>query len=104
MIVTTGNEIQGKKFQEIGIVKGNVVRARHIGRDIMASFKNIAGGEIVSYSELTSSSRDEAYSRMVKEAEKQKADGIIAMRFSSSSIMDGTIEMLCYGTAVKFIK
>lgn len=104
MIVTTGNEIQGKKFQEIGVVKGNVVQARHIGRDIMASFKNIAGGEIKSYSELTSTSRDKAYDRMIDEAKKQKADGIIAMRFSSSSLMDGTIEMLCYGTAVKFVK
>jgi uncharacterized protein YbjQ (UPF0145 family) len=104
VIITTGNEINGHKITELGIVRGNVVQARHIGRDIMAGFKNIAGGEIKSYTELTNSARDIAYTRMVAEAKELGADGVIAMRFSSSSISDGTIEMLCYGTAVKFRK
>lgn len=103
IIVTTGNEISGKKFKIIGIVRGNTVRSRNIGRDIGAAFKNMVGGEIKSYTELISQSRDEAYNRMVNNAIELGADGIIGMRFGTSSIMSASSEILAYGTAVKFV-
>lgn len=102
IIISTANEIPGKKISEvIGIVRGNTVRARNIGRDIGAGLKNIVGGEIKTYSEMTSQSRDEAFNRMVNEAIKMKADGVIGMRFMTSMVMQGASEMLAYGTAVK---
>ena len=103
IIVTTGNEIQGKKLKVLGVVRGNTVRSRHIGRDIMASLKMIIGGEIKTFTDLISKSRDEAYHRMVDEAAKINADGIIGMRFGTSSILAGSSELLAYGTAVKFV-
>lgn len=102
IIVTTGLEIPGKKVAEIlGICKGNTVRARNIGRDIGAAFKNIVGGEVKTYTDMTIQSREEAYNRMVNDALKMKADAIIGMRFSTSMVMQGASEMLAYGTAVK---
>lgn len=102
MIVTTGNEIPGKQVKEIlGVVRGSTVRARNIGRDIGAGFKNIIGGEIKTYSQMTSDARDEAYNRMVNSAVNMKADAIIGMRFMTSMVMAGASEMLAYGTAVK---
>jgi uncharacterized protein YbjQ (UPF0145 family) len=103
IIVTTGNDLPGKKIKKVlGIVRGNTVRARNLGRDIGAAFKNMVGGEIKTYTELTSQSRDEAFNRMVNEAIKLDADGIIAMRFTTSVVMAGASEMLAFGTAVKF--
>ena len=105
IIVTTGNEIPGKKIIKVlGVVKGNTVRARNIGRDIGAGFKNIIGGEIKTYTEMIKNSRDEAYNRMINEALDLKADAIINMRFTTSMIMTGASEMLAYGTAVKLVK
>lgn len=105
IIVTSGNEIPGKKIIKIlGIVKGNTVRARNIGRDIGAGFKNIVGGEIKTYTEMTQNSRDEAYNRMVNEALDLNADAIISFRFTTSMVMAGASEMLAYGTAVKIAK
>jgi uncharacterized protein YbjQ (UPF0145 family) len=102
MIVTTGKEIPGKKVVEIlGLVKGNTVRARNIGRDIGAGFKNLVGGEIKTYTEMIANSRDEAYNRMVNAAIDLGADAVIGMRFMTSMIMQGAAEMLAYGTAVK---
>ena len=102
MIITTGNEVPGKKVVKVlGVVKGNTVRARNLGRDIGAGFKNLIGGEIKTYSEMTSHSRDEAYNRMVNEAIKLKADAVIGMKFMTSMVMAGASEMLAYGTAVK---
>lgn len=102
IIVTTANEIPGKKVKQVlGVVRGNTVRARNIGRDIGAGFKNIIGGEVKTYTEMTSDSRDEAYNRMVNEAIDLGADAIIAMRFMTSMVMQGASEMLAYGTAVK---
>ena len=93
----------GKKIvQVLGVVRGSTVRARNIGRDIGAGFKNLVGGEIKTYTEMTSNSRDEAYNRMINEAVKLKADAIIGMRFSTSMVMQGASEMLAFGTAVKF--
>ena len=102
IIVTTGNEVPGKKIIKIlGIVKGNTVRARNIGRDIGAGFKNIIGGEVKTYTKMTEDSRDEAYNRMVNEALDLKADAIISVRFTTSMVMAGASEMLAFGTAVK---
>jgi uncharacterized protein YbjQ (UPF0145 family) len=102
MIVSTTEEIPGRKVIEIlGVVKGNTVRARNIGRDIGAGFKNLVGGEIKTYSEMTSNSRDEAFNRMVNGAVELGADAIIGMKFMTSMVMAGASEMLAYGTAVK---
>ena len=102
LIITTTSEIPGKKVVEIlGVVKGNTVRARNIGRDIGAGFKNIVGGEVKTYTQMTTDARDESFNRMVNEAVKLKADAVIGMRFMTSMIMQGASEMLAYGTAVK---
>ena len=103
MIITTGNNIPGKKItQVLGLVKGSTVRARNIGRDIGAGIKSMIGGEVKTYTEMTMNARDEAYNRMVNDAINKKADAIIGVRFTTSMIMQGASEMLAYGTAVKF--
>ena len=102
IIITTTSEIPGKKVVEIlGVVKGNTVRARNIGRDIGAGFKNLIGGEVKTYTEMTTHSREEAFNRMVNEAVEMGADAIIGFKFMTSMIMQGAAEMLAYGTAVK---
>ena len=102
IIVTTGIEVPGKNIVEIlGVVKGNTVRARNIGRDIGAAFKNVIGGEIKTYTKMIQHSRDEAHNRMVNHAIQLGADAIIGVRFTTSMIMQGASEMLAYGTAVK---
>jgi len=105
LIVTTGEEIPGKKIQSVlGLVKGSTVRARNIGRDIGAGIKSIIGGEVKTYTEMARNARDEAYNRMINEAIQMKADAIICVRFSTSMIMQGASEMFAYGTAVKLKK
>lgn len=102
ILTTTTSEIPGKKVAEIlGVVKGNTIRARHVGRDIAAGFKNIVGGEIKSYTEMTEKARDEAFNRMINQAVDLGADAIINIRFATSMVMTGAAEMLAYGTAVK---
>ncbi len=102
IIITTGEEIPGKNVKEVlGVVRGSTVRARNIGRDIGAGLKNFIGGEIKTYTDMISQSREEAYNRMVNEAIEKDADAIIGMRFMTSMIMQGASEMLAYGTAVK---
>jgi uncharacterized protein YbjQ (UPF0145 family) len=102
IIVTTAFEVPDRKISKvIGIARGNTVRARNIGRDIAAGLKNIVGGEIQTYTEMTAQSRDEAFNRMVNDAIKMGADAIIGFNFSTSMVMQGASEMLAYGTAVK---
>ena len=102
ILTTTTSEIPGKKIAKIlGVVKGNTIRARHVGRDIAAGLKNIVGGEIKSYTEMTIKAREEAFNRMVNEAVDLKADAIVNIRFTTSVVMKGASEMLAYGTAVK---
>src|SRR3989338_7662935 len=102
IIVTTSEGIAGKKIKKIiGVVRGNTVRSRNIGRDIGAAFKNLVGGEIKTYTELISQARDEAYNRMVNHAIEMEADAIIMMRFDISQVMAASSEILAYGTAVK---
>ncbi len=100
--ITTGNEIPGKKIVKVlGVVRGSTVRARNIGRDIGAGFKNLVGGEIKTYTEMTAHARDEAFNRMVNDAINLGADAVIGVRFMTSMVMQGASEMLAYGTAVK---
>ncbi len=102
MIISTTENVPGKNIKEIlGIVRGNTIQSRHIGRDIMAGLKTIVGGEIKSYTEIISKAREEALSRMVSEADKLGADAVIMVRFSTSSVMPQAAEVLVYGTAVK---
>ena len=103
MIVTTCDVVPGQQVQVLGLVRGNIVTSKNIGRDIMAGFKNIVGGEIVSYTQMISEGRNVAEQRMIAEAEKLGADAIICMRFAGGSVMEGTLEMLAYGTAGKFV-
>jgi uncharacterized protein YbjQ (UPF0145 family) len=102
IIVTTGNEIPGKKIKQIvGICKGSTVRSRNVARDIGAGLRNLIGGEIVTYTAMANDARDEAYNRMINDAIKKGANAIIGMRFSTSMIMQGAAEMVAFGTAVK---
>ena len=102
MLILTVNYVPGKEIEALGLVKGNVVQSKNIGKDIMAGFKTIAGGEIKSYTEMLDEARQVVISRMTAEAQGLGADAIISMRFASSSVMDGTAEIIAYGTAVRF--
>jgi len=103
MIITTTETVPGKNIKEIlGIVKGNTIRARHIGSDIMAGLRQIVGGGIKGYTKMITDSREEAYDRMIGEAKKLKADAVVNVRFVTSEVMQGAAEILVYGTAVKF--
>ncbi|MFA6307741.1 MAG: YbjQ family protein [Patescibacteria group bacterium] len=102
MIITTGETIPGKKVVKIlGISRGSTVRARNIGRDILAGLKNIVGGEISEYTKLQAESREQAMERMIADASKLGADAVINLRIQTSMIMQNASEMLVYGTAVK---
>ena len=101
MILSTTDQIPNKEILEIkGIARGSTVRARNVGRDIFASFKNLVGGEINEYTKLQAQSREQAIQRMVADAESMGADAIVNMRFNTSMIMQGAAEILVYGTAV----
>lgn len=105
MLLTTTERLEGYKIVEtLGMVMGNVVYSKHIGKDIAAAFKTLAGGEIKSYTELLTEARNIALQRMMAEAEKLGADAVIGVRFGSSSIMQSAAEVLAYGTAVKLRK
>ena len=101
MIITNLEMIPGRRMiKHLGLVQGSSVRAKHVGRDIMASLKNIFGGELKGYTELLQESRDEAILRMTKQAEAIGANAILNVRFSTSSIAQGAAELFAYGTAV----
>jgi uncharacterized protein YbjQ (UPF0145 family) len=101
MILTTTQDIPGKKIvKTIGLVKGNTIRARNLGRDIVATLKNLVGGEIEEYTKLLAQSREQAMDRMVATAEEEGANAIISIRFSTSYIMQSAAEIMVYGTAV----
>ncbi len=102
MIVVNTDFIPGKEIaQTLGIARGSTVRARNVGRDIMAGLKNLVGGEVSEYTQLMADSREQAIQRMIADAEKLGADAVINVRFMTSSVMTGASEMLAYGTAVK---
>lgn len=101
MIVATSSNIAGHRIvKTLGVVRGNTVRARHIGRDIIAVFKNVIGGEIEEYTKLLAESRDQSIDRMIASAEEQGANAIVDVRFSTSYIMANAAEIMVYGTAV----
>jgi len=101
MLLSTTESIEGKKIvKHLGLVRGNTIRARHIGRDIMAGLRNIVGGEISDYTKMMAESREQAIDRMIEEAEKMGANAIVGMKFATSMVMQSASEILVYGTAV----
>jgi len=101
MIVVNTDFVSGKVITEtLGLVRGNTIRARHIGKDIVAVFKNIIGGEIEEYTKLLAESREQSMDRMIEQAELLGADAVVNVRFSTSNVMAGAAELLAYGTAV----
>ena len=105
MIYTNTPDIPGREIEGIlGVVTGNVVQSKHIGKDIGAVFKTIVGGEIASYTAMLTEARQTAIRRMIEEAMKLDADAVVSIRFATSSIMSGSAEILAYGTAVKLKK
>ena len=102
MLLTTTNEIKGKNVTEtLGMVRGSSVRAKWFGKDILAGFKNLVGGELTQYKELLDETREKAIERAKEDATKLGGDAIICLRFETSQISQGASEILCYGTAVK---
>ena len=101
MIVTTTGSINGKRIvRTLGIARGNTIRARHVGRDIVAGLRNIVGGEISEYTKLMAEAREQALDRMVEEARSLGANAVVEVRFTTSEVMSGAAELLAYGTAV----
>jgi uncharacterized protein YbjQ (UPF0145 family) len=102
MLITNTDNIPGKDIKEVlGLVKGNTVRAKWFGKDILAGLRNLVGGELIEYTEMFTEAREEALSRMVKDAEALGADAVVNVRFVTSQITQGASELLAYGTAVK---
>lgn len=102
MILTTVEGVPGKEIVEhFGLVQGSTVRAKHIGKDILASFQNVVGGELKGYTELLQEARQEATDRMILQAQQLGANAIVNIRFGTSSIAQGAAELFAYGTAVK---
>jgi len=101
MLVTNIETVPGKRVTtHLGMVQGNTVRAKHVGRDIMAGLKNVFGGELVGYTELLQESREEATARMVQQANEIGANAVVNVRYSTSSVAAGAAELFAYGTAV----
>lgn len=104
MIVATTADIAGSRVSKtLGMVRGSSVRTRHVGKDIIAVFRNLAGGEIPEYTKMLAETREQATDRMIEEAQMLEADAIVSVRFQTSMVMTGAAEMLCYGTAVKLV-
>ena len=105
MLITTQDNFEDYKISKtLGLVRGNTIRARHVGKDIMAGLRTLVGGEITEYTKMLAESREQAYDRMVSSAIELGADGIVCVRFTTSSVMAGAAELLAYGTAVNLAK
>ena len=102
MILVNTDFISGKELETLSIVKGSTIQSKHVGKDIMSSFKTLVGGELTAYNEMMNEARALATKRMVDEAEKMGADAIINIRYASSAIMQGAAEVIAYGKAAKF--
>lgn len=102
MILVNTDFISGKEIETLSIVKGATIQSKHIGKDIMSSFKTLVGGELESYTKMMDEARAIATKRMVEEATKLGADGVVNIRYASSAVMQGAAEVMVYGTAVKF--
>jgi uncharacterized protein YbjQ (UPF0145 family) len=101
LIVVTTDQIEGKRIvKTLGMAKGSTIRARHVGRDIMASLRNLVGGEVTEYTKMMAESREQAIERMVEDAEKQGANAVVGAKFTTSMVMSNAAEILAYGTAV----
>ena len=101
MLLSTTDKIEGKKvIKHLGLAKGNTIRARHIGKDIMAGLRNVVGGEISDYTKMMAESREQAIDRMIEDAESKGANAVVGMKFATSMIMQSASEILAYGTAV----
>ena len=103
MLLTTTENIPGKQYEILGLVKGNMIQSKNIGRDIGQGLKSIVGGELGTYTKMLNESRAIATKRMVEEAESLGADAIVMVRYSTSSVMASAAEVIAYGTAVKYI-
>ena len=102
MIVTTLTEVPGQRIVEhFGLVRGNTIRARHLGRDVVAVLRNLVGGEVHEYTKMLAEAREQAIDRMSEEARALGANAVVAVRFQTSMVMAGAAEMLCYGSAVR---
>ena len=102
MLMTTSDTIPGREIAEtLGLVSANTVRARHVGRDIVAGLKNLVGGRIGAYQQLLADSREEALARLAADAEREGADAVVAVRIATASVAQGAAEVLAYGTAVR---
>ncbi len=105
MLVATTDSLPGHEITEVlGVARGNVIRAKHIGSDIIAGLRNIVGGEVSEYTKLMAEAREQAYDRMVANAQQMGADAVIGMRFGTSMVVSGAAEILAFGTAVKLAK
>lgn len=102
MLTVTTDFVPGREITEaLGVVRGSTIRAKHVGKDIMASLRMLVGGEVKEYTEMLTEARNESVRRMVAQAEKMDADAVINLRYMTSQVMSGAAEMLAYGTAVK---
>ncbi len=105
MLITTQDEFADKEITEtLGLVKGNTIRARHLGKDILAGLRNLVGGEIKEYTKMLAESREQALDRMIAEARTKGANGVVCVRFTTSAVMQGAAELLVFGTAVKLTR
>ena len=102
MILVNTEYISGKELEMLGLVKGSTIHSKHIGKDIMQSFKTLVGGELTAYNEMMNEARALATKRMCAEAEALGADAIVCVRYASAAVMQGAAEVMAYGTAVKF--
>ncbi|WIF94969.1 YbjQ family protein [Caminicella sporogenes] len=102
MILVNTEEVKGREIVEVlGLVRGSTIQSKHLGKDILAGFKTIVGGEITQYTEMLDEARQVAIDRMVKQAQERGANAVVNIRFATSAIMQGAAELLVYGTAVK---
>lgn len=104
MLLTTTENIPGKQYEILGIVKGNMIQSKNVARDIGQGLKSLVGGELSTYTQMMNESRAMATKRMVEEAERMGADAIVMMRYATSSVEAGAAEVIAYGTAVRFVR
>ena len=103
MLIATTEKIPGKEYEVLGLVEGSMIQSKNIGKDITQGFKGIVGGELRQYTTMLNESREAAKERMIAQATALGADAVVAVRYTTSAVIQGAAEMLCYGTAVKFI-
>ena len=103
MLLATTEKIPGKEYEVLGLVEGSMIQSKNIGKDITQGFKGIVGGDLRQYTTMLNESREAAKERMIAQATALGADAVVAVRYTTSAVIQGAAEMLCYGTAVKFI-